>query len=45
MEKGLSKNSLEAYASDLDGFLTFMEPRTAGHYPDAEALLQFINSL
>jgi integrase/recombinase XerD len=45
MEKGLSKNSLEAYAADLAGLRSFAEPLNGGAYPDAETLLQFINSL
>ena len=45
MEKGLSQNSLEAYAADLAGFRSFMEPLTGGDFPDAERLLQFVNSL
>jgi integrase/recombinase XerD len=45
MEKGLSRNSLEAYAADLAGLRTFVEPLNGGAYPDAEILLQFINSL
>ena len=45
MEKGLSQNSLDAYSSDLAGFRAFAEPLTGGGFPQAEVLLQFINSL
>jgi integrase/recombinase XerD len=45
MEKGLSRNSLDAYSSDLAGFRSFVEAQTGGAYPDAAVLLLFINSL
>ena len=45
MEKGLSRNSLDAYTRDLADFRAFAEPRTQGGYPDAELLIQYLNSL
>lgn len=45
MEKGLSKNSLEAYARDLGHFRAFVEPRTGGEYPDTELLVSYVNLL
>jgi len=46
MEKGLSRNSLEAYAADLAGFREFAEPATSdGQYPNAEVLIRYLNSL
>jgi integrase/recombinase XerD len=45
MEKGLSNNSLDAYRRDLAGFLAFTSPLTGGGYPDAEILIQYLNSL
>jgi integrase/recombinase XerD len=45
MEKGLSRNSLEAYARDLADFRSFAEPQTAGDYPHAEHLVSYVNSL
>jgi integrase/recombinase XerD len=45
MEKGLSRNSLDAYAADLAGLRTFLERESGGNYPDAELLLRFVNSL
>ena len=45
MEKGLSRNSLEAYGRDLADFRTFAEPKLNGDYPDAELLITYINNL
>jgi len=45
MEKGLSQNSLDAYATDLAGFRAFIEPITAGSFPDEELLVTWLNSL
>jgi integrase/recombinase XerD len=45
MEKGLSRNSLDAYASDLAGFQAFAGPLTNGAFPDAEVLVRYLNSL
>lgn len=45
MEKGLAKNSLDAYTRDLADFRTFAETRGGGTYPDAEVLVEYLNSL
>ena len=45
MEKGLSANSLDAYARDLAGFQAFATPLTGGGYPDAEISKTYVNSL
>jgi integrase/recombinase XerD len=45
MEKGLSKNSLDAYGRDLADFETFAEARTDGEAPQKELLIQYLNSL
>jgi len=45
MEKGLSRNSLEAYARDLEGLRSFAEPLTGGAIPNAELLNKFVNHL
>ena len=45
MEKGLSLNSLDAYARDLAGFQAFTEQRTGGEYPQAEDLVLYLNAL
>jgi integrase/recombinase XerD len=45
MEKGLSANSLDAYARDLGGFQAFTVPLTGGDYPDAEVLKAYLNHL
>jgi integrase/recombinase XerD len=44
-EKGLSLNSLDAYTRDLTGLRAFVEPRTAGDFPDAEVLRSYVNYL
>jgi integrase/recombinase XerD len=45
MEKGLSRNSLDAYARDLEGFRSFAEPVTGGSIPQAELLNNYVNHL
>jgi integrase/recombinase XerD len=45
MEKGLSQNSLEAYAADLAGFQAFAAPLSNSSYPDAEILVRYLNAL
>lgn len=45
MEKGLSQNSLEAYARDLAAFHAFCAPLTPGEYPDTEVLQSYVNRL
>jgi integrase/recombinase XerD len=45
MEKGLSRNSLDAYTADLAGFQAFAVPLAGGSYPDAEILVRYLNSL
>jgi integrase/recombinase XerD len=45
MEKGLSRNSLDAYARDLADFESFAAPRSGGEAPEKELLVQYLNSL
>jgi integrase/recombinase XerD len=45
MEKGLSKNSLDAYSRDLAAFRVFADPLTGGGLPDAEVLRSYVNGL
>lgn len=45
MEKGLSRNSLEAYGRDLEDLRLFAEPSTGGALPDAELLNSYINHM
>jgi len=45
MEKGLARNSLAAYARDLECFRAFTEPATGGSHPDREVLVRYLNSL
>ena len=45
MEKGLAQNSLDAYTRDLNRFLAWLEPRTAGEIPSSEILASYVNSL
>jgi len=45
MEKGLSKNSLEAYGRDLEGLRVFAEPLIAGAIPQVELLNSYVNHL
>ncbi|MDP9055273.1 MAG: site-specific tyrosine recombinase XerD [Acidobacteriota bacterium] len=44
-EKGLSRNSLDAYARDLALLRKFADSETGGHLPHAEALQSYVNSL
>jgi integrase/recombinase XerD len=45
MEKGLSRNSLEAYKSDLEDLRSFAEPKNGGIVPDTELLNTYVNSM
>lgn len=45
MEKGLSRNSLEAYGRDLEDLRSFAEPATGGALPDAELLNTYVNHM
>jgi integrase/recombinase XerD len=45
MEKGLSRNSLEAYGRDLEDLRSFAEPSTGGGLPDEELLNTYINHM
>ncbi|MCU1330413.1 MAG: tyrosine recombinase XerD subunit [Bryobacterales bacterium] len=45
MEKGLSRNSLEAYLVDLEEFMRFEQAHRSVPVPDAELVGSFINSL
>jgi integrase/recombinase XerD len=45
MEKGLSKNSLEAYGRDLEYLRSFAEPLTGGAFPKVELLNTYVNQL
>lgn len=46
IEKGLARNSLEAYARDLAAFRAFAETHSgATQLPDAELVISYINSL
>lgn len=45
MEKGLSRNTLDAYSRDLADLRSWAEPRTAGDFPQAEVLKQYVNHL
>src|ERR1035437_207744 len=45
MEKGLSRNSLEAYGRDLEGLRSFAEPLTGGAIPNSELLNTYVNYL
>jgi integrase/recombinase XerD len=44
-EKGLSRNSLDAYGRDLADFEAFVRPLVDGDLPDAELLQSYVNSL
>lgn len=44
IEKGLSANTLEAYARDLEQFRSFFQPADSP-VPDAEGVRQFVDSL
>ena len=45
MEKGLAKNSLDAYSRDLGVFVRFADAHSASEYPGTEALAEYVNSL
>jgi integrase/recombinase XerD len=45
MEKGLSRNSLDAYGRDLAAFRAWFEPLTGGQLPDAPVLKNYVNHL
>jgi integrase/recombinase XerD len=45
MEKGLSRNSLEAYGRDLEDLRSFAEPLTGGSLPNTELLVKYVNQL
>jgi integrase/recombinase XerD len=45
IEKGLSRNSLEAYGRDLEDLRSFAEPLTGGSIPNAELLNTYINCM
>lgn len=45
MEKGLSRNSLDAYSRDLTAFMVFWAPFDTGGYAEAEHLLRYTESL
>ena len=45
MEKGLSRNSLEAYGRDLEDLRSFVEPLTGGTIPNTELLNTYVNNL
>jgi len=45
MEKGLSRNSLEAYGRDLEDLRSFAEPLTGGALPTTELLNSYVNHM
>jgi integrase/recombinase XerD len=45
MEKGLSKNSLDAYSRDLAAFRAWAYPKTGGEFPQADVLFGYVNAL
>jgi integrase/recombinase XerD len=45
MEKGLSRNSLDAYGRDLEDLRSYSETATRGAFPDAEHLVKYVNVL
>jgi len=45
MEKGLSRNTLEAYAADLEDLQTFLRADNITELPDREILTRYVNSL
>ena len=45
MEKGLSRNSLDAYGRDLAALRAYSEPLTGGDFPDAHVLKRYLNHL
>lgn len=45
VEKGLARNSTEAYARDLAKFVSWSRPKSAESIPDSEGVREFIDSL
>jgi integrase/recombinase XerD len=45
VERGLSRNSLEAYGRDLAALRSFVEPITGGALPQTELLNKYVNQL
>lgn len=45
VERGLSRNSLEAYGRDLEALRSFIEPITGGGLPQTELLNKYVNQL
>jgi integrase/recombinase XerD len=45
MEKGLSRNSLDAYGRDLAALRTYTDPLTRGDLPDTQVLKSYLNYL
>jgi len=45
VEKGLSKNSLDAYSRDLAAFRAWADPVTGGELPQADVLRNYLNHL
>ena len=45
VERGLSRNSLEAYGRDLAALRSFIEPITGGALPETELLNKYVNQL
>jgi integrase/recombinase XerD len=45
MEKGLARNSLEAYQTDLEEFASFTHTAAPGQMPDATLVASWVNSL
>lgn len=45
VERGLSRNSLEAYGRDLEALRSFVEPVTGGGLPQTELLNKYVNQL
>lgn len=45
IEKGLSRNSLDAYSRDLAALRGWLESHTDGDFPDAEVLKTYVNHL
>lgn len=45
MEKGLSRNSLDAYGRDLAALRAYSDPLTGGDLPDTQLLKSYLNHL
>src|SRR3569833_2994636 len=45
VERGLSRNSLEAYGRDLEALRSYAEPVTGGGLPQTELLNKYVNQL